>query len=229
MQEATDDEKRQAHASLSEGPRMTEAPLRRAEAGDVPVLVRVLARAFDSDPFINWLVRQDERRSTRIEWAFEVMLRRMSSELNETHTSSELGGAAVWRRPGELKLSFGQQLALLPAFAQGMGWGRVPRFLRMLQHMEGLHDRLVPEPHFYLFVLGVEPEQQGRGLGTRLLAPVLARCDAEGRRAYLETARADNIPFYVRQGFEVADVVARPAWPKLWLMRREPGAAPPRL
>lgn len=134
------------------------ATLRLAKAGDVLVLARALARAFDQDPFINWVVRQDERRVLRMEWAFEVMLRRMSSELKETHTNTELGGAAVWRRPGELKLPLAQQLALLPAFARGMGWGRVPGF-------------------------------------------------------------------YARHGFEVVDVVARAAWPKLWLMRREPGAA----
>ena len=224
MKNATNDEPH-GEGSAAERTLSTAAPLRLAEERDVPVLARVLARAFDEDPFYKWLVCQDERRSMRMEWTFEVILRRLSSALNETHTNTELGGAALWKRPGEFKLPLGQQLALLPAFVKGMGWGRVPGFLRMLQHMEGLHDRLVPEPHFYLFVLGVEPAQQGRGLGSRLLAPVLARCDADGTRAYLETSHSDNLPFYTRHGFEVVEVIERATWPKFWLMRREAGAS----
>lgn len=200
------------------------APLRLAQPEDVGVLAGVLARAFDRDPFMNWLVRQDARRVPRMEWTFEVMLRRMSSELNETYTNVELGGAALWKRPGEFKLPMARQVGLVPAFVKATGWGRVPALLRLLQHLEAQHDRWVPEPHFYLLALGVDPAQQGRGLGSRLLAPVLARCDAEGKRAYLETARADNVLFYTRHGFEVDGVVEREGWPKFWLMRREPGA-----
>lgn len=203
----------------------TESPLRLATAPDVAVLAPVLARAFDQDPFINWLVLQDERRQMRMERTFEVMLQRLSSGLNETYTNPELEGAAIWKRPGEFKLPLMLQLSLLPTFAEGTGWGRLPSLLGLLQHLEGQHDRIVPEPHFYLLALGVEPERQGRGLGGRLLAPVLARCDEEGKRAYLETARADNLPFYTRHGFEVAQVMERAGWPKFWLMQREPRAA----
>jgi ribosomal protein S18 acetylase RimI-like enzyme len=198
------------------------ADVRRAVAEDVSVLSRVLARAFDRDPFMHWLVRQDERRSQRMEWTFDVMLRRLSSDLNETYTNADLTGGALWKRPGEFKLPLGQQLQLLPAFARSMGWSRIPAFLKLLQHMEALHERLAPEPHFYLFVLGVDPDEQRRGLGSQLLAPVLSLCDRDRKRSYLETSREENLPFYVRQGFEVAQIVERPGWPKFWLMLREP-------
>jgi len=194
--------------------------VRRAQPDDVAALAPMLARAFDQDPFTNWLVRQDERRVQRIEWSFEVMLRQLSSELSETYVTQDLDGAAIWKQ--EVKLPFGQQLRLLPAFARAMGWGRVPALLKMLSYMEPLHQRLVPEPHFYLFVLGVDPEQQRRGLGSLLLAPMLARCDQKRTRAYLETTRAENLQFYARHGFEVAHIVEREGWPKFWLMIREP-------
>jgi ribosomal protein S18 acetylase RimI-like enzyme len=196
------------------------AAVRKAAMEDVPALIPVLARAFDQDPFINWVVRQDERRLARMEWTFEVMLRQMSGELNETHATRDLAGAALWKRPGEFKLPLIRQLRLLPAFARAMGWGKIPTFLKMLAHTELLHDQLVPEPHYYLFVLGVDPSRQGQGLGAQLLEPVLALCDREGKRAYLETSREDNLGFYRRQGFEVVHIVERAGWPKFWMMTR---------
>lgn len=199
-------------------------PPRRAVPADVEVLTGVLVRAFDDDPFINWLVRQDARRADGMRWTFDVMLRQLSCELNETYTNSELSGCAIWKSPGQFKLPLLTQLRLLPAFARALGGARIPRFLRLLDHMEKVHDRLVPEPHFYLFVLGVEPNEQRRGLGGVLLGPVLARCEQEQTRAFLETSRVENLPFYNRHGFEVAHVVERAGWPTFWLMVRKPGA-----
>lgn len=214
MQGSTGQEQRQS------APRQapTDATLRPATLDDVPTLARVLARAFDRDPLANWLVRQDARRVTRLESSFDLMLRDMSSNLNETYTTDDQAGTALWKRPGEFKLPVHRQIRLLPGFARVGGWTRVPALLHLMHHMEQEHDRLVPEPHFYLFVLGVDPSQQRRGLGRKLLAPVLTRCREEGTRAYLETATAENVPFYQRQGFEVARIIERAPWPKLWLM-----------
>jgi ribosomal protein S18 acetylase RimI-like enzyme len=200
------------------------AQIRPALVSDIPVLRTVLARAFDTDPFFNWFVLPDSRRAERFTLAFDVILRRMSKNLNETITTSSLAGCAVWKRPGEHALGFFEQISLLPSFARVMGWRALPRFSRLLSRAQGLHDRLAPEPHYYLFVLGVDPGVQRRGMGSELLRPVLARCDAEQKLAYLETARAENLPFYARHGFRVVHVLDEPGFPKLWLMLREPTA-----
>jgi GNAT superfamily N-acetyltransferase len=71
-------------------------------------------------------------------------------------------------------------------------------------------------------VLGVDPSQQGRGLGGTLLAPGLARADRERHRVYLETARADNVPFYKRHGFKLELCAQHPEFPTFWAMTREP-------
>ena len=194
--------------------------IRRADSADIPKLTQVLVRAFDGDPFINWFVVQDARRTARLQATFQLILQRMSGRLNETFTTASLEGCAVWKRPGEHALGGLELLGLLPGFARAMGWTGIPRFSRLLEHAQGLHERLAPEPHYYLFVLGVDPPRQGRGHGARLLEPVLARCDSERRAAYLETARAENLPFYERQGFRVAHVIDESRFPKLWLMLR---------
>jgi ribosomal protein S18 acetylase RimI-like enzyme len=202
-------------------PRPEPAVTRPAEWSDVPALVSLLARAFAQDPFYRWLVLPDSRRDQRLGATFELFLRQMSGNLNETHVTGAPDGCAVWRRPGEHKLSLLQQLKLLPAFARIMGLSRIPNGLKLLEAMDQLHERLAPEPHFYLFVLGVEPARQGQGLGAQLLEPILKRCDREGQRAFLETSEGSNVAFYERRGFTVRDVLQRPPWPTFWCMIRE--------
>ena len=198
------------------------APPRHVAREDIEHLALVLSQAFDADPFINWFVLQDGQRQARFEHTFRIILERMSHQLNASFTTSQREGCAVWKRPGEHTIGWRQQLGLLPAFARVMGWRGIPRFVKLMDFAQKLHEQLVPEPHFYLFVLGVHPQQQSRGVGTRLLRPILERCDAENRRAYLETACAENLPFYARHGFHVAHVIEEPSFPKLWLMVRKP-------
>jgi GNAT superfamily N-acetyltransferase len=88
------------------------------------------------------------------------------------------------------------------------------------------HDAHPREPHYYLASLGVAPEAQGNGVGSRLLGPMLERCDREGVPAYLESSRDRNVPFYERHGFRVTDELRLPlGGPTLWLMWREPAGA----
>jgi hypothetical protein len=51
--------------------------------------------------------------------------------------------------------------------------------------------------------VGVEPSEQGRGIGGALMQPILTRAGVEGLPCYLETQNERNLPFYERHGFEV--------------------------
>ena len=51
--------------------------------------------------------------------------------------------------------------------------------------------------------LGVEPERQGQGIGTRLMAAICNRLDRERGIGYLETNKPENVRLYRRGGFEV--------------------------
>jgi GNAT superfamily N-acetyltransferase len=83
------------------------------------------------------------------------------------------------------------------------------------------------EPHFYLSVVGTDPEQQGGGVGSALLAPVLRICDESGTAAYLESSKESNVPFYARHGFAVTERMELPGGPPLWLMWRSPRTSRP--
>jgi ribosomal protein S18 acetylase RimI-like enzyme len=65
--------------------------------------------------------------------------------------------------------------------------------LRLLSFFEKLHPR---ESHWYILVIGVDPEFQGTGKGAELFAPVLRRADQEKQLVYLESSNPKNHSFY---------------------------------
>lgn len=197
-----------------------EVTVRKATKADVPELTAVLARAFDDDPLLNWMAAQDRRRARRVYDAMDLGLTGLSMRHGEVYTTDGLVGGALWAPPGKWKMGLLQQLLLTPKMVRTTTWKRLPTVLGGINAVEKKHPAA---PHFYLFVLGVDPGQQGRGAGTQLMAPVLERCDREGIPAYLESSKERNLPLYERNGFRVTEKFQVPnGGPPLWLMWRDP-------
>jgi len=191
--------------------------VRKATTADVPALARSLARAFDDDPVMGWLFPDPRRRPRWTERFFSVRLRQLLRQ-DEVWATADGTGAALWAQPDRWKLSTAETVSLVARIVGGVG-RRTPRGLRGLELIEEHHPR---EPHWYLAVLGVDPEVQGGGLGSALLAPVLRACDEDGVAAYLESSKERNIAFYARHGFRVTDELRMPKGPPVWLMWRDP-------
>jgi GNAT superfamily N-acetyltransferase len=187
-----------------------------ASTEDIGVLASVLARAFADDPFVGWMVRKDEKPAA-LERYFAVNLR-IALSRRATLTLPERSGAALWVPPNRWKMGLWQELALAPSLIGAFGFGHALDVARAVRIISLHHPH---EPHWYLFVLGVDPPLQGRGLGSMLMAPVLDRCDREGLPAYLETGLRRNIAFYERHGFRVVRELDILDAPPLWLMWRE--------
>ena len=189
----------------------------KASAADVETLARTLALAFDDDPLTSWMFPDPQARRRRLPRMFVALLHE-ALPLGEVYTTESRRGAAFWNPPGTFPL--GRR-----ANAR-MGW-TMARLLRhrLVDRAPGLlyFDSHHPkEPHWYLQMLGTEPEWQGRGIGSALLAPILQRCDDTGERVYLEASKEKNIPFYDRHGFVVTEEMHVPRGPTMWAMWREP-------
>jgi ribosomal protein S18 acetylase RimI-like enzyme len=83
-------------------------------------------------------------------------------------------------------------------------------------------------PHAHFGPFGVEPELQGRGIGSVLLTEYTRRLDQAGEHSYLETEKPENVALYQRFGFEVIDEAEVVGVPN-WFMWREAGATGPAL
>jgi len=134
-----------------------------------------------------------------------------------TWTTDECAGGALWSPPEHPHPAFFDRLRIALRFLRGLG----RRFGEVAAGLGQVVERRPTEPHWYLSLLGTDPAQQGRGVGSALLRPILERCDAEGWPAYLESSKEANLAFYRRHGFEVVEALHLPAGPQIWTMSRE--------
>jgi ribosomal protein S18 acetylase RimI-like enzyme len=191
--------------------------VRKATRDDVEPLSRALARAFHDDPVMEFLYPGAHRKEAFFR-GFELKLHLPKGDV---YTTDDHAGGAIWAPPDEWRTTGLDVLRVAPGLLRVTG-SRLVRALRTMTAVEGKHPK---EPHWYLAVLGTDTSQQGKGVGSALLAPVLERCDAEGTPAYLESSKESNIPFYRRHGFEVTDEIQLPKGPKVWPMWRDPQTA----
>jgi ribosomal protein S18 acetylase RimI-like enzyme len=200
-------------------PAIDGSDVRKLTVADISAISHALARSFEDDPVWKFIYPDEQDPVRRYEAAFEFFLRRVWIAEQECYGLVGLQGAALWMPPGRWHLSVLDQLRMLPAMIRRAGRS-FPRIAGVLRLMEQKHPK--DEAHYYLAVLGVEPELQGRGFGGALIEPVLGRCDRDGVPAYLESSKERNIVFYERHGFRVLEELPlSKTGPAIWPMWRE--------
>ncbi len=182
----------------------------------------IQARVFFDDPLFEFVFPDKRDRRARLPW---LMRMGMTYGWRFGHVETTAGtmlGHAVWLPPGDTHMA-DDRLAEAGFVdpERHMGPEALVRFGAFMEQVAPMHDRLVPEPHWYLMILGVEPSHQGLHVGSTLIQSTLARADAEERRCYLETVKPRNVPFYRKHGFEVLDETdLAGGGPDVWLMVR---------
>ncbi len=189
-----------------------------ATPADVPALTRALAAAFEDDPIFGWLLPDRRRRYDRLLRFFTLELEDVVLPSGTVWMSPEGSGACLELPPGGWRMPLRTQAVHAAQFAAVFGRS-LPRALITITKMERRHLR---EPHVYVPYIGVAPEAQGAGLGSRLLGRTLERADADGLPTYLEATSESNAALYARLGFEHLGAFTVLGSPPLWPMRRPP-------
>ena len=182
----------------------------------------LLARAFHRDSLYARVIPEDGRRARLLAWIFERVVR-YALLYGRAYATPGLEGVACWLLPGQTELGIGRLVRSgLYAVPLKMGLLAYRRFEPYVGCADALHKRHAPQPHWYLWAIGVDPPSQRRGIGSLLIEPILARADADGVACYLETDAPDNLTFYQKHGFRVVDEARVPKLDVLvWAMRRE--------
>ena len=76
-------------------------------------------------------------------------------------------------------------------------------------------------PHMYLWMMGVLPEHQGKGVGSHLMRYAFKDAKIGGRTCYVETFKERNLAFYQKNGFEFVSQEALPNGPPFWTLRKK--------
>jgi GNAT superfamily N-acetyltransferase len=203
---------------------MTEPlPIDRLTRSDEREAVGSLAAAFVEYPLLVMLC-PDAKRRPRFTEAFCRYLFRMSLRCDGAFGTSDRAAVVLTWPPGSEWPSLWDAFrAGGLSFAWRMGW----RTTRILMRMEGefdaarrshLHDR----PHWYVPLLGVRPEAQGKGLSRAVMRPVFEAADRDRVAVYLETVPEANVTIYQKLGFVLKGNRTLSCGLANWEMVREP-------
>ena len=198
-------------------------PLDRTHVGKAGA---TLAIAMSNDPIYRHIVPDDERRHRWLV-AFMTDLLAMLHPLGHVYGvgTGDVEGVIALSPPGRHRLPIrraaGFALAnVLRRPSRRPTWRSLVAGARIMMAVEGAHPT---NPHWYLWILGVAPSAQGKGIGRRLIESAIGLAEADGHPLYLETTNKRNIELYEHFGFCVQQRVAYDgSAPPTWTMIRHP-------
>jgi GNAT superfamily N-acetyltransferase len=186
----------------------------------------MLARAFADDPLVMAICAGSmAERLRRMQWNFRIAVRShcLAAQPGWTMDAPDAAPVAavlVTRPHAQVDIGADLLFAVRGLLHLGMSAG-----------MRGLHaSRIIAahtprEPFTYVRTLGVDPDLHGRGVGSRLVDQVI-RTAPVSLPLYLETAKARNLTFYARHGFERIGEFRCLGVP-VWRLLRPPAAQDP--
>ncbi|KAJ2983009.1 hypothetical protein NQ176_g1005 [Zarea fungicola] len=213
---------------------------------DIPGAVAAVQRAFEGDPYNVWVYdhskfnakRNQASLTLRMRWGLRNAIFHVAKE----EGSDEVLGVAMWLPPCPSdqpptwndwiegwRLWAGQ-------VAMNLYYGRggliVKRYYIWKDAQASVQKELWNDPkgYYFLNIMAVNPNAQGKGVGAALMKAVAKRADAENMKCYLESSKdVPNISIYGRWGFRFqkemicdddGDAI------RLFTMMREPNAPP---
>jgi len=172
-----------------------------AVLSDLDAAVDCLAAAFAQDPLTGFLLQTGPGYQDRLKQFFSLLMRArivLKMPVFVVRDTAGIRGAAM-----------GYSTAR-PAWPPGIteDWDRFEKTIPALADRIATCDDIASKsqplaPHYYLGVIGVDPDLHGLGIGTQLLKSFcdLSASDPLSSGVYLDTAKPSNVVFYERAGF----------------------------
>ena len=178
---------------------MTTVIINNSGASDEQHAINVIVLAFSADPAARRVFADPMPYLRNFPKFVKAFGGRAFQHGTAYHINGFLG-AALWLPPGvhpdeELLAVLIQETVAEPVRQE---------VFAVMEQMASHHPS---EPHWYLPLIGVDPIQQGKGLGSALMRHALIRCDREKKLAYLESSNRKNVPLYERLGFELIGTI----------------------
>jgi ribosomal protein S18 acetylase RimI-like enzyme len=191
--------------------------IRPATLADLEGVVDTLTTSFHDDPVMVWSYPDAQIRPRRLATLWRFLAEGLYLPGGACTVSGDHDAVALWRASEDHR-----QEQFWADNSERFAIAMEGDLERMAQLSEAMGVHHPSDPHWYLLALGVTPELQGRGLGSRLLAHTLDRIDTLGQATYLEATSLRSRVLYERHGFEIIAEFSAPQGPPVWSMWRAP-------
>jgi hypothetical protein len=194
---------------------LSELSIRELDTAGALVAAAVLGRGMRDNPLHVAAFGTDPVfRERALEGMFAPVLRQQSAKgpILGAFRGDVLLGVCGMVPPGRCRSSLGAKLGAVPGLLRVAGLGASLRVALWIGRWSSFDP---DEPHWHLGPVAVERPLQGKGIGSELLREFCRRVDADGRAAYLETDRPENVRLYERFGFRTVrrePVLGVPSW-----------------
>jgi len=209
-----------AKAKSDKTARETRAEARAVTRADTERMCEMLSRAFAEDPMMCFLLRDEATRAEKLPRLFKLLLK-LALPLGGCDVAEGYESGAIWRPPHHWEMPFWQYITNGVEFLSLFGLGGARHAIWVMDQVEKRHPK---EPHWYLQVIGTDPDKQGMGFGGVAMRRHLAIADASGLPCYLESSKEKNLPIYSSFGFELTEEIKLIGGPTLYAMWRKPKA-----
>jgi len=171
----------------------------KANISDKQLIVDILADSFQENQSVNFIIKQDKRKATRIralmDYSFEIC-----SLFGEVYLSDNKKGCALIIYPDKKRTTLRSIYLDLKLTIKCLG---IKNLFKAISRESMITKQHPNDLMYYLWFIGVSAENQHSGIGSSLLQDVINEGNKQKRAVCLETSTLKNIPWYQHFGFEI--------------------------
>jgi ribosomal protein S18 acetylase RimI-like enzyme len=195
----------------------------RLEKSQVKAASEVLSRAFYDDPLLSSFIPDPLQRKKKLHYLLETLVQYSVTHGEVYATSPNFEGVAVWLPSDRVDMTLWRGLRSGGlSIITHLGVQSTFRQLSDSDFICSVHKHHIKAPHWYLYLLGVDPVLRGQGYASKLVKPVLTRTEHEGMACWLDNTNENNLQMYQHYGFRVIEEYKIPrTGVRIWGMLKE--------
>ncbi len=166
--------------------------MKRAKRNDHNLVVDILAKSFDTNKSVNYIIKQDSKRKKRI-WALMSYSFDVCLAFGDIFLSDDNKACALIVYPDKKKSNLKSTFLDVKLILYAVGFGNIGKTLKREKLIGSIQPKIQMA---YLWFIGVDPTAQSRGIGSKLLQEVIDFSNSNNRPIYLETSTVKNLPWY---------------------------------
>lgn len=171
---------------------------------DLKYVLQLIERAF-----INWTLAvaiepDKEIRRTKAHYFYTLSIKNSLKFGKAYAPTPKIEGVVMWVHSDYYEMSLWQLIknGALKAIYK-LGTKTIKKGAICIEFAEKTKANVMKEPHYHLTWLGVEPELQRKGYGTKLMHAMLQEFSREGMKCFVDTQERENVDYYKQFGFKL--------------------------